>query len=488
MKAISLSLLILSFVWQLSAQTQISYHEYFFDNRMAWTEYSEEDTGLIEVNTEYGEYIFESHNEKLIVGQAAIKINAQKDFSYAYNFVNNTSALIGLSGNSNKISFEINYGEKYRIAYSKNGKNKTGKWKKLSEQIINSEPEIYSLKIEYNNHTYHFYYNGILVADIADSKIDQPAYYTKLEIGSAIDLTVTDVFIDAEVFLTDTQDFLKCNGISKEELAMKKFYSLSEITNITEEKAFLDVYKIKIDKYDYAWDKNTLPEEAFNCINLQQVEISARDKGSYAEIIGQLQNFQYLQFLGLIIDSIPETIGKLKNLRNLFAGNWTSVSNKAMNEICKLKKLTYLDLGTDEPYGDVPFEGLKNIGNLTNLEYLDLSFNKLGKIPEGIFSLIKLITLDIGGNDLSTISTNILKLENLEYLYINDDFTGTIPESVFTLSKLKYIDLSRNYLKTIPEGIFKLKNLEYLDLYGNYIPKEEIEKIKKAFPNIEINE
>jgi hypothetical protein len=477
--------MVFSFLWQLSAQTVISYHEHFYDKRMKWSEFNNKEIGFAELVPEGRLYYVESSNEKMIKGEYDLKLDTKHDFIYSYSYLSETDALIGLSSSSAKISFELSIDKaKFRINYTKKGELKYGSWKKLGKQIFNVEYEMPSLKIIHKNNTFYFYYLGVLMSELKDDHFEKPKSFDKLIIGSSSIVEVADVFIQGYVYLDKGQQFLNGVGIPEEELAKKKFYSLNEISSNDEEEN-LKVYKLKIDQ---SWDKNSLPEEVFNCYNLQQVEIDGRDKGDYAKIIEQLQEFQYLQVLEVLIDSVPETIGSLKNLRKLVAANWTPISKAALGQICTLSKLSYLDIGTDEPYGYIAIEGLKNIGNLSKLEYLDLSFNNLATIPEGIYKLTNLKSLDIGGNNLGTIPESISALKKLEYLYVNDNFSGTVPPSVFTLTNLKHLDLTRNSLTSLPESFYKLKKLEVLDLYGNDFTKEEISKIKSRFTNLKIDE
>ena len=470
---------------QLFSQTKITYHERFFDNRMKWSVFEDEEKGMALIDTIEGFYFIENYTgDEEVFAKAAINFSTAYGFSFSYHTINSWGS-VSVSGNGVKFSFEL-LDEKYRVNYTKSGIYKLGKWKKIKKTPFNAPEADAVLKIEYKNKNFKFYVNNVFTADFSAAKLKMPTQLDYIEIGTSMDMEISDVFINGHVFLKEYQAFLKGEGISEEELEKKKFFSVKDALKNPKQ-----VYKLKIEKYDFAWDEDLLPEEIFSCIYLQQVEIDVRDKGDFAKIIEQLQNFQSLQVLNLLIDSVPETIAKLKNLRKLVAGNWTNISTTALKNICTLNKLTHLDLGTDEPYGYVPVEGLKNIGNLTELEHLDLSFCDLGVIPESIYGLTNLKTLDIGGNNLGTLPDDFSKLNKLEYLYINDNLWGTVPEVVFTLSKLKQLDLTRNNLNSFPESLSRLKNLEYLDLYANdfeTIPKSVYKLYKLTDLNFSHNQ
>ena len=111
------------------------------------------------------------------------------------------------------------------------------------------------------------------------------------------------------------------------------------------------------------------------------------------------------------------------------------------------------------------------VGKLTELENLDLSYNSLsGSIPTAIGKLTKLGELELGNNSLTgRIPNDIGKLTNLERLQLRrNSLSGSIPSAIGKLTNLEYLNLSRNSLTgRIPTDIGKLTNLEYLNLSGN---------------------
>ena len=101
------------------------------------------------------------------------------------------------------------------------------------------------------------------------------------------------------------------------------------------------------------------------------------------------------------------------------------LSGQILQEIGNLTNLTYLNLGYNELTGSIPPE----IGNLTNLEILWLYSNQLtGSIPPEIGNLTNLTYLSLGSNEL----------------------TGLIPESICDLnmnwSNPNYFNISNNQL------------------------------------------
>jgi len=69
-----------------------------------------------------------------------------------------------------------------------------------------------------------------------------------------------------------------------------------------------------------------------------------------------------------------------------------------------------------------------NIGNLTNLQYFDCSYNKISVFPNSIGNLINLQGLWIYYNQISTLPDNIGNLTNLQKLWISNNQISEVPK------------------------------------------------------------
>lgn len=68
---------------------------------------------------------------------------------------------------------------------------------------------------------------------------------------------------------------------------------------------------------------------------------------------------------------------------------------------------------------------------------------------------MKLETLNVSRNKLSTIPASLCKISTLKRLYLNDnelDFEG-IPSGIGKLSSLQVFSAANNHLEMIPEGL-----------------------------------
>ena len=106
--------------------------------------------------------------------------------------------------------------------------------------------------------------------------------------------------------------------------------------------------------------------------------------------------------------------------------------------------------------GSIPPE----LGNLTNLQYLDLYCNQLsGSIPPELGNLANLQDLYLYSNQLSgSIPPELGNLANLQYLdlYVNQ-LSGSIPPELGNLANLQRLFLSSNPLSgSLPQDLTKL--------------------------------
>ncbi|NWI24318.1 MFHA1 protein, partial [Sula dactylatra] len=108
------------------------------------------------------------------------------------------------------------------------------------------------------------------------------------------------------------------------------------------------------------------------------------------------------------------------------------------------------------------------LAELGRLEELDLSFNRLRRLPEGLGRLRHLRALDVDHNLLPSFPAPLLELAALEELDCSGNrHLGALPEGIAALRRLKILWLSGTGLAALPEGLCQLSALESLMLDGN---------------------
>jgi len=167
---------------------------------------------------------------------------------------------------------------------------------------------------------------------------------------------------------------------------------------------------------------------------------------------------QYVNLSMKNLTELPESIGKLTNLKslNLHNNNLSALPESIGN----LTKLERLDLDNNN-LSALP----ESIGNLTKLKYLYLYNNNLSALPESIGNLTKLERLYLHNNNLSALPESIGNLTKLEKLYLHNNNLSALPESIGNLTNLNILSLEHNNLSALPESIGNLINSKMKHLY-----------------------
>ncbi|KAF4365656.1 hypothetical protein F8388_007489 [Cannabis sativa] len=133
-------------------------------------------------------------------------------------------------------------------------------------------------------------------------------------------------------------------------------------------------------------------------------------------------------------------------------------------ELWSLTFLSYLSLGYNFLTGSLS----PSIGNLTNLQYLDLSMNALsGEVPKELGLLSQLSSLYILSNNFSgPLPPELGNLTKLELFYAYDnELTGKIPDFIGTWSNLtNLVLLGNSFQGPIPSNFVNLTSLVQLQL------------------------
>jgi Leucine-rich repeat (LRR) protein len=105
---------------------------------------------------------------------------------------------------------------------------------------------------------------------------------------------------------------------------------------------------------------------------------------------------------------------------------------------------------------------------MSGLQHLKLDRTEIKEIPEELARLGKLEHLSVKNNEIEKIY-GIDQIQSLRNLILrrNNIKSSGVPNELFNLFELTTLDLSHNKLKEVPEGLERAKSLLVLNLSHN---------------------
>ncbi|RDX81659.1 putative leucine-rich repeat receptor-like protein kinase, partial [Mucuna pruriens] len=213
--------------------------------------------------------------------------------------------------------------------------------------------------------------------------------------------------------------------------------------------------------------------EMFVNLAMKCVEDSRPDRPTMNDVVKEIESV--LESAGLKYCSVESTSSSYDELMTTLLSLKDTWENTPPNWVgldpcddwegikCKNSRVTSITLASTGLAGQLSGD----IGSLSKLETLDLSFNKdlTGSLPQSIGELKKLSTLILVGCSFNgPIPDSIGNLQELLFLSLNSNrFSGQIPHSIGNLSKLHWLDLADNQLQgDIPVSSDNISGLDKL--------------------------
>lgn len=126
-----------------------------------------------------------------------------------------------------------------------------------------------------------------------------------------------------------------------------------------------------------------------------------------------------------------------------------------------------------------------SIQDLSELKFLDASFNKIEKLTSNIYFLKKLQVLNLSNNKLKSLPDSFNSLQCLEELLLSNNKFSKVPLAVCALPKLRVLSLKGNNINAIPKEICKLHNtLQSLEFDFDIIENVNQDILKDGFVQI----
>jgi hypothetical protein len=176
------------------------------------------------------------------------------------------------------------------------------------------------------------------------------------------------------------------------------------------------------------------------------------------------------------LTELPESVSQLTQLQTLgLSHNKLAVLPKSLTRLTQLRSL------------DISWNRLRTLpewlGRFAQLRSLKIGDNQLTTLPESLGQLTRLETLDVQGNPLQSIPDSIqqcTELIELEFIQLISAEQGLsfLPEPICKLRNLRRLGLQANQLQSLPTSIGELSQLEKLDLAYNKLTSLPVELLR----------
>ncbi|KAF0744551.1 hypothetical protein Ae201684_001025 [Aphanomyces euteiches] len=108
-----------------------------------------------------------------------------------------------------------------------------------------------------------------------------------------------------------------------------------------------------------------------------------------------------------------------------------------------------------------------SMGELYQLETLEIEHNQLVTLPDAIGNLKSLTVLRLGSNYLTSLPKQFSLLPKLKELDVKLNRLAQLPDDIGNMTALTHIDASSNSLISVPPSVLLLRNLIAFNLVGN---------------------
>lgn len=253
-----------------------------------------------------------------------------------------------------------------------------------------------------------------------------------------------------------------------------------------------EIYELNLSNIGTKYLSNRIYDyEYLKYLNLSHNKLSKLDDNNFS----YLTELVYLNLSYNRLTYLPSDFGELNNLQELYLNN--NNLSSLPHTFFTIKSLIRLDLSHNN-FTEIPIinnsllhmssEGDTSINLLKNLQYFNMSHNKLTEFPSNLCSLKKLEELNLSNNSITNIDNNINYMKNLKILILNNNKIKNIPVELLNLS-LNTLNLNNNEIECLPLPLhfeplnsstlssssispnkpFEISSLKYLFLANNKI-------------------
>lgn len=201
--------------------------------------------------------------------------------------------------------------------------------------------------------------------------------------------------------------------------------------------------------------------------------------------LSALKGLTKIKFSNNDIKKIPESLTVIKSLKSVVVeGNPDLDYSNLFSSLSKIS-ITELELIGNE-LKNCP----KNISDLKSLTKLKITDNNLLDYVQLVDNLAEtpIKELSIPFNFITEIPKNITKLKSLTLLDVSENSLSEVPNDASALKAINNLSIQGNVIVNQVKELEKFKGTDLRALsLDNELTGDEVEQIKKMFPNVELN-
>lgn len=200
-------------------------------------------------------------------------------------------------------------------------------------------------------------------------------------------------------------------------------------------------------------------------VALQLQRLSIYNEGGKLQALSSLKKLTSLVSLELVsceLERIPSAIFSLSNLQELDLKENRLTTVEEILSLLHCQRLTTLRLWHNK-ITYIP----EHISKLHSLETLDISWNKIRKLPSRLFYCTKLRHLDVSHNQLTSLPPEVGILQGLQFFSAAFNSLESLPEELFSCKRLRTLAVGSNCLSYLSSRVSNLGQLVRLELKGN---------------------
>uniref|UniRef100_A0A3Q2Y9I3 Leucine-rich repeat-containing protein 7 n=1 Tax=Hippocampus comes TaxID=109280 RepID=A0A3Q2Y9I3_HIPCM len=258
-----------------------------------------------------------------------------------------------------------------------------------------------------------------------------------------------------------------CKGLSVVEASVNPITKLpdgfTQLLNLTQlflNDAFLEYLPANFVSGQKYFGRFYFPEVLEQIHNLKELWMDNNSLQSIPGSLGKLRQLRYLDLAKNRIENLDTDVSGCEALEDLLLSS--NMLQHLPDSIGMLKKLTTLKVD-DNQLTSLP----GTIGSLCLLEELDCSCNELESLPPTIGYLHSLRTFAADENFLIELPREIGNCKNVTVMSLRSNKLEFLPDEIGQMTKLRVLNLSDNRLKNLPFTFTKLKDLAALWLSDN---------------------